>query len=162
MLGVPFKERGARLDEAIAILRKAWAGGYFSHEGLNFQFPEQQVTREPTPVMLVSGGNSGPALRRVGRSADAWMNSAMVTLDDAVALRGTIEDECRSAGRERPLTLFVRPKSPERDIVSGFVDAGFDNIVLWGPHVWPQGGPLSAGQKEEQLAGIAADLGIAS
>ena len=127
---------------------------------MHFRYPEQQVTKEPTPVTLVSGGNSGPALRRVVRSADAWMNSAMVTLDNALALRDTIEAECRAAGRERPLTLFVRPEAPERDLVSRFVDAGFENIVLLGPHVWPQGGPLSAAQKEERLAEIAVGLGI--
>lgn len=161
MLGVPFNERGSRLDEAIAILHKAWAGGYFTHEGKHFSYPEQQITRDATPVMLVSGGNSGPALRRVVRSADAWMNSAMVSLENAIALRETIAAECRAAGRERPLTLFVRPEAPERDLVGGFIDAGFENIVLWGPHVWPNGGPLTAMQKTERLAEIANRLGVA-
>lgn len=160
MLDVPFAERGPRLDEAIAILRKAWAGGYFTHEGKHFSYPAQQVTKDPTPVQLVSGGNSGPALRRVVRSADAWMNSAMVSLEGAIELRATIEAECRKMERERDLPLFVRPEAPERDLVDRFVDAGFDNIVFWGQHVWPSGGPLTIAQKEERLAEIAGKLGI--
>lgn len=160
ILGVPFAERGARLDEAIAIMRKAWAGGYFTHEGKHFQYPSQQVTKEPTPVPLVCGGNSGAALRRVVRAADAWMNSAMVTIESAVELRATIEAERRKAGHESDLDYFLRPEAPERDVVRPFIEEGFENIVLWGPHVWPMGGPLTAAEKEERLGEIAARLGV--
>ncbi len=160
--GVPYRERGSRLDEAIAILRKAWAGGYFAHEGRHFRYPEQQVTRDPAPVTLVGGGNSGPALRRAVRSADAWMNSAMVSLEGALALRAAIEAECLNTGRARPLICFVRPESPDPDLVGRFGDAGFENIVLWGPHLWPRGGPLRADEKEERLAQIALRLGVGS
>ena len=162
ILGIPFGERGARLDEAIEILRKAWRGGYFTHEGKHFSLPEQQVTRDPTPIPLVCGGNSGPALRRVVRSADAWMNSAMVTIEDALKLRTTIENERRAAGHERDLQYFIRPDSPELAVVSPFVDEGFENIVLWGPHVWPMGGPLTAAEKEERLGEVAAKLGVSA
>jgi len=160
VLGIPFAERGARLDEAIDVLRKAWAGGYFSHSGRFFACAEQQITRAPTPVPLVCGGNSGAALRRVVRSADAWMNSAMVSLEGALELRSVIEAELRASGRERPLTLFIRPEAPDPDLVNRFVDAGFDNIVLWGPHLWEPGGPLTLAQKEEKLAQAAEKLAI--
>lgn len=160
ILGVPFRERGARLDEAIAILRKAWSGGYFSHEGTHFRLPELQVTQHPTPVPLVCGGNTGVALRRVVRSADAWMNSAMVSLESAIELRAMLENECHAAGRERELTYYIRPEACESDLVNRFIDAGFQNIVLWGPHLWPMGGPLSIAEKEERLASIARELGI--
>jgi len=161
VLGIPFAERGSRLDEAIAILRKAWSGGYFTHAGKHFSFPEQQVTRNPTPVPLVCGGNSGPALRRVVRVADAWMNSAMVTIESALELRSTIESERRSAGHDRDLEYFIRPEAPDLAVVRPFIDEGFDNIVLWGPHIWPMGGALTLAEKEEQLGEIAARLGVA-
>lgn len=162
ILGIPFAERGSRLDEAIAIMRKAWAGGYFTHEGKHFQYPEQQVTKDPTPVPLVCGGNNGPALRRVVRVADAWMNSAMVTIESAIELRAAIEAERRKAGSERDLDYFLRPEAPERDMVQPFIDEGFENIVLWGPHVWPMGGPLTPAQKEERLGEIASKLGVSA
>lgn len=159
-LGVPFGERGSRLDEAIEILRKAWAGGYFEHSGRHFSCPSQQVTKEPTPVPLVCGGNAGPALRRVVRSADAWMNSRMVSLEEAVKLRDEIEVECRRAGRTRELTYFVRPEAPAPALIDDFRAEGFENLVIWGQHVWPSGGSLSIEEKEAGLARVAKDLGI--
>lgn len=159
-LGIPFVERGSRLDEAIDILKKAWVGGYFEHEGKHFKFPLQQVTREPTPVQLVCGGNAGPALRRVARSADAWMNSRMVTLDEARRLRDQIEAERRRVGKANELTYFLRPEAPDAAVVDSFRAEGFDNLVLWGPHIWPQGGPLSIAEKEQALARVAQELGI--
>jgi len=161
ILGIPFGERGSRLDETIEILRKAWAGGYFRHEGAHFSYPvEQQVTRDPTPVPLVCGGNTGPALRRVVRVADAWMNSAMVSLPDALALRDQIEAERAKAGKTSPLTYYLRPEQPDPELVGRFRAEGFDNIVLWGPHVWPRGGPLGIAEKEARLAEVASLLGV--
>jgi probable F420-dependent oxidoreductase len=162
ILGIPFAERGGRLDEAIAIMRKAWAGGYFVHEGRHFRYPEQQITEKPTPVPLVCGGNSGPALQRVVRVADAWMNSAMVTIESALELRALIETERRKAGHLRDLDYFIRPEEPERSTIQPFFDEGFENIVLWGPHVWPIGGELTASQKEERLGEIAVKLNVSA
>src|SRR5690606_25268586 len=73
-VGVPFEERGSRLAETIEILKAAWRGGYFSHQGKHFQFPSVQITPHPVNIPLVCGGNSGPALRRVAEVADAWIN----------------------------------------------------------------------------------------
>jgi probable F420-dependent oxidoreductase len=160
-IGVPFEERGARLDETIEILRKAWAGGYFSHEGKHFQFGELQITPHPTKVPLVCGGNSGPALRRVARVADAWINSAKITLQEALELRDTIEGARKAQGTDgRPFEYFVRPHTPGPDDVGGYVREGFRNIVLWGPDVWPNdpGVPLEA--KVAQLERVARDLGL--
>lgn len=161
VLGIPFTERGSRLDEAIDILQKAWAGGYFEHSGKHFQFDgAQQMTKDPTPVPLVIGGNTGPALRRVARVADMWMNSAMVSLDEARRLRDTIEAERRALGKNDPLPYILRPEAPEPELIGQFLAEGFDHIVLWGPHIWPKAGPLSLAEKEANLADLAKKLGI--
>ncbi|WP_176489050.1 TIGR03619 family F420-dependent LLM class oxidoreductase [Rhizorhabdus dicambivorans] len=161
ILGVPFNERGSRLDEAIDIMQKAWAGGYFEHSGKHFQFEcSQQVTKDPTPIPLVIGGNTGPALRRVARVADMWMNSAMISLEEALRLRDTIEAERRALGKNEPLSYILRPESPDVETVGSFLAEGFDHIVLWGPHLWPKGGPLSIAEKEAKLAAFAAEMGI--
>jgi probable F420-dependent oxidoreductase len=161
ILQIPFAERGSRLDEAIDILKKAWAGGYFEHSGKHFQFDcSQQVTKDPTPIPLVIGGNTGPALRRVARVADMWMNSAMVSLNDALRLRETIETERKAAGKTGDMPYILRPEAPDAAIVEQFRREGFDNIVLWGPHLWPKAGPLSIAEKEAGLAETAAALGI--
>ena len=162
-LGVPFEERGARLDEAIDILRKAWAGGYFSHQGKHFQFGELQVSPHAVRVPLICGGNSGPALRRVARVADGWINSAQITLDEAVSLRETIETARQAQGTAgRAFDYYVRPHAPYGESVPGFLREGFENLVLWGPDVWPNDAALSLEGKVAGLERLARDLGLAA
>jgi len=162
-VGVPFEERGSRLDETIEILRKAWAGGYFSHEGKHFQFGELQITPHATPVPLVCGGNSGPALRRVARVADAWLNSAQVTLEEALALRDTIEAARKAQGTERrAFEYFLRPHAPYAETVEGFLREGFRNLVLWGPDVWPNDPDMPLEAKVARLEGVARELGVSA
>jgi len=162
-VGVPFEERGARLDEAIEILRRAWAGGYFNYEGKHFRFDELQITPHPTAVPLVCGGNSGPALRRVARVADAWLNSAQVTLEEAVALRETIETARKAQGTDgRAFQYFLRPHAPYGETVEGFLREGFDSLVLWGPDVWPNDPAVPLEAKVARLEGVARDLGVSA
>ena len=161
-LGVPFEERGGRLDETIDILRKAWAGGYFSHDGQHFRFAELQISPDPVTVPLVCGGNSGPALRRVARSADGWINSAKITLAEAAGMRETIERARHACGSaSRPFTYYVRPHSPDPEDVAAYVREGFRNIVLWGPDVWPIGAEAPLERKIEGLEAVARNLGLA-
>ena len=75
--GVPVNERGARLSESLAVLRKLWSGEPASHAGRFFQF--EGVTMQPPPRQtggppIWCGGRSDAALRRVARSTDGWMS----------------------------------------------------------------------------------------
>lgn len=75
--GVPRAERGARLSESIAVIRKLWSGEPVSHEGRFFAFPE--VHMQPAPVQpggppIWCGGRSDAALRRAGKLADGWIS----------------------------------------------------------------------------------------
>jgi probable F420-dependent oxidoreductase len=161
-VGVPFAERGPRLDETIAILRKAWGGGYFSHQGAHFSFDPLQISPHPVQIPLVCGGNTGPALRRVADVADAWINSAMVTLDEAIELRGIVERERKARGTaDRPFAYYIRPYTVDPDDVGSYVRAGFDNIVLWGPNCWPNKSSVSLDEKVAGLERIARDLRVA-
>ncbi|HET6970919.1 MAG TPA: TIGR03619 family F420-dependent LLM class oxidoreductase [Phenylobacterium sp.] len=160
-VGVPFETRGARLDETIEILKKAWAGGWFSHQGTHYQFDELQISPHPVKVPLICGGNTGPALRRVARVADGWINSAKVTLEEAEGLRETIEAARQQMGTDgRPFEYFVRPHTPAPDDVNGFVRAGFGNVVLWGPDVWPNDPNIPLETKVASLEKVARDLGV--
>jgi probable F420-dependent oxidoreductase len=81
--GVPIGERGARLSESLAVMRKLWSGEPASHAGRFFQF--EDVTMRPPPRQaggpsIWCGGRSDAALRRIGRLTDGWM-SYVVTPD---------------------------------------------------------------------------------
>ena len=159
---LPFEQRGARLDETIEILRRAWAGGYFSYQGEHFNFAELQISPHPVNVPLVCGGNSGPALRRVARVADAWINSAKITLAEALQLRETIEAARAAQGRQnRPFDYYVRPHTPEPEDVLAYVREGFRNIVLWGPDVWSNDPEIPLEAKVARLEFVARSLGLA-
>src|SRR2546425_9176630 len=67
--GVPFKERGRRTDEAIAIMRRCWAEDEVTFAGEFWQLEHVTVlprpVQQPFPVWI--GGNSEAAMRRAGR-----------------------------------------------------------------------------------------------
>ncbi len=67
--GVPHRERGKRMDEAVSILRGAWKEGNFSYKGSFFEIDELDVTPKPLqdPLPLFMGGGSKPAMRRAAR-----------------------------------------------------------------------------------------------
>ncbi len=99
--GVPVTERGARMTEAIEVLRKLWTGEAVSHDGPFYAFPE--VRLEPAPRQaggppLWCGGRSDAALGRAGRLGDGWI-SYVVTPDMYRAAMDKIAAAARGAGR---------------------------------------------------------------
>jgi probable F420-dependent oxidoreductase len=74
-LGVPFAERGARTEEAIAVVRAAWAGRDVSYTGRFQRFEGMDCfprPRQPAGVPIVVGGGSAAAARRAGRLGDGY------------------------------------------------------------------------------------------
>ncbi|MEP7202859.1 MAG: LLM class flavin-dependent oxidoreductase [Ilumatobacteraceae bacterium] len=88
-------ERGARaklFDEALAVLRGAWAEGNLTHHGDQFHYDDLRVLPKPLQSHLDVwlGGIAASELRRVGRLADGWLPS-FVTPEDAARGRDAIE-----------------------------------------------------------------------
>jgi probable F420-dependent oxidoreductase len=72
-LGVDFHKRGAIFDEALKVIRMAWAGGAVIYEGRSFN----ATGNEPRPVPPVQppiwiGGGSGKAVERAALLGDGW------------------------------------------------------------------------------------------
>lgn len=75
-VGVPFLERGKRLNECIEILKEIWSGREISFQGKYFQLNNVQMKLKPKqkggpPIYL--GGVKEVSLKRVARFADGWM-----------------------------------------------------------------------------------------
>jgi probable F420-dependent oxidoreductase len=88
-------ERGARaklFDEAMVVLRGAWAEGLLTHHGEHFQYDGLRVLPKPRQSHLDVwlGGNAPSELRRVARLADGWLPS-FITPADAERGREVIE-----------------------------------------------------------------------
>jgi probable F420-dependent oxidoreductase len=74
--GVPMGERGARLDEAIPLLRQLWSAEEISHDGR--YYPMEDVKIHPAPrqgagLPIIVAGRKEPAMRRAARFGDGWM-----------------------------------------------------------------------------------------
>jgi probable F420-dependent oxidoreductase len=78
MFKVARKERAARLEEIVAVLRAAWSGERFTHHGPFHSFDSVAVTPAPArpggPPLLI-GGLSEIACRRSGRLGDGYTRS---------------------------------------------------------------------------------------
>ena len=75
VLGVPWADRGRRMDEALAVLRGLSAGGYFEYHGEIFDLPPVKIAPVPSePIPVLVGGHGDAALRRAARAGDGWLH----------------------------------------------------------------------------------------
>jgi probable F420-dependent oxidoreductase len=100
-LGKRFTDRGRRVEEQVALLRRLWTERTVTHQG-----PYEKVTgaglaplprQRPIPIWF--GAQSETALRRAGRLADGWFPQAApgAALERAKAL---VEEGALEAGRD--------------------------------------------------------------
>src|SRR5277367_4121978 len=74
-LGVPFKERGRRMDEGIAMMRAVWSNDPVSFEAKTIPATIADMTMLPQPISRIPlwiGGSSDAALKSTARIADGW------------------------------------------------------------------------------------------
>lgn len=98
-LGVPFSRRGARVDEAIRLLRMCWSEPSITFEGRFNRV--RAVSMEPKPVQpggppIWIGGGSPAALKRVGTLGDGWLGGMNVGAEQIATIRRHAEE----AGRD--------------------------------------------------------------
>ncbi len=73
---VPVRERGARTDEAIPLLRALWSGQEISHSGRFYSM--EDVKLHPAPIQaggppIVVAGRKPAAMRRAALLGNGWM-----------------------------------------------------------------------------------------
>ncbi len=81
--GVERSERAAIFDEMLTVMRLAWTGERFSHDGARFHYDSVRVRPAPKRMDVWLGGQAPSELRRVGRLADGWLPSFVVPADVA-------------------------------------------------------------------------------
>ena len=148
VLDVPWEQRGARMDECIAVIRRLWSEERVEHRGRFYTFDE--VGFQPKPVNgsipVLVGGEAPAALRRAARIGDGWVGltetpeSAAERIAELQALRGSA----------RPLEITVAADSiPTLDLVHRFRDAGVHRLTFIGRQ-------LSGGGRtvEDMLGGL--------
>ncbi|HYZ39370.1 MAG TPA: TIGR03619 family F420-dependent LLM class oxidoreductase [Stellaceae bacterium] len=79
-LGVPFRERGRRMDEGIAMMRAVWREDPVSFAARHIPAVIEQMRMLPQPVKPIPiwiGGSSEAALARAIRIGDGWHGSRL-------------------------------------------------------------------------------------
>jgi probable F420-dependent oxidoreductase len=74
-LGENFRNRGARTEEQIVVLRKLWTEPLITFHGQWHHIPDAGINPLPVqrPIPLWLGGRAEPVLRRIGELADGWI-----------------------------------------------------------------------------------------
>jgi len=97
-LGVPFEERGARIDEYIGAMRELWAAEKATFNGRFVSFKEIYCRPQPfnKSVPIIVGGHSEAAARRAGRLGDGFFPYAR----EQVKLIAIAREEAGKARRD--------------------------------------------------------------
>jgi probable F420-dependent oxidoreductase len=101
-LGVPHRERGGRMDEALDIMRILWRDGAGTFNGRFYRFTDMHLNPKPVqrpgPPCWI-GGSSDAALRRVLRRGDGW-HPTRVTPEGFRARLAVLRDMAAREGRD--------------------------------------------------------------
>jgi len=100
-VGVPYSERGKRMDEMIPALRALWTDSPASYEGKYYKFTKVDCDVKPVqpggPQIMV-GGSSTPAAERAAKLGDAYYPYA-ISPDEYAALIATMRAKAKEVGR---------------------------------------------------------------
>lgn len=140
-VGVPWERRAERTREYLKAMKLLWTQENPEFKGEFCSFPK--VRMYPKPVQkphppIIFGGESTPALKRVGEVGDGWFG-VNVTPEAAPGLIVRMKQYAQAAGRDsEKLTFAVSPGigSPvDMDMVKRFRDAGVHQVIAGGiPH----------------------------
>ncbi len=134
-LGVPFRERGARTDEALEVLRVLWTEDHITRDfpvhGLRFA----SMRAKPQPaghLPIWIGGHADVAVQRAIRVGDGWHGAF---LDPART--ASIASRLRAARPEAGFTISMRTRwdpledDPDKILseLRAYREAGVDHVV---------------------------------
>jgi probable F420-dependent oxidoreductase len=134
LLDAPFEGRVARTKEAVATMRRLWAGDHFDGGKMH-----------PLPpggtIQIIWGGYTKAARRCVAECGDGWLSADRTPADLATGVR-ELRDLAEKAGRD-PARLRVVAKPGlgvrvTRELVDEFASAGATDFVLDPPHRNPE------------------------
>jgi len=97
-----FHNRGKRIEEQVALLRRLWTEPLVDFKGTWHSVPDAGLNPLPVqrPIPLWFGGGAGAALRRIARLADGWINLGRSAADARPAL-ALLDQFLEEAGRTR-------------------------------------------------------------
>jgi probable F420-dependent oxidoreductase len=143
VIGVPFRERAARTEEAVRAIRSLWGAKPEPFEGRFYRWPAVESNPKPVQqggVPIVVGGHVPGAARRAARVGDGFF-PARGEIDLLSNLFRTLRDECGKVGRSPDeIELSAAAMGPvDPDGVRRYEDVGVSRLVMPPPAFDPEG-----------------------
>ncbi len=132
-LGEDFATRGARMDEAIRLLRACWSDAQVDFAGRHYRVTAMGMEPKPPqgrrlPIWI--GGMSEPAWRRVGQLGDGWLAGQVADAATARRAIDAIRRHAEAAGRDpAAIGLQSMVASPPKDAEARRFYAEPDRVV---------------------------------
>lgn len=132
-LGVDFRTRGKRLDEAIEVCQRLWREEVVEHHGEFFDV--SPVAFEPKPVQRPSpplhiGGESPAALRRAARVGDGWIGMTHTPASARTMVRELTRLREEEGTLQRPFTVTVDGQIRSAEEIREWEDTGVDRLIV--------------------------------
>ncbi|MBN1371715.1 MAG: LLM class F420-dependent oxidoreductase [Anaerolineaceae bacterium] len=133
-----FRNRGARLEEQIEVLRLLWTQELVTFEGKWHHIPDAGINPLPVqrPIPIWFGGQSEAALQRMARLGDGWMPLFGTAEEAAPALerlRGYLAEAGRTAegfGLEARIPYGTGDPRVWQALLEGWRELGFTHASL--------------------------------
>ncbi len=138
-VGVPYSDRGRRLDETIEAMRILWRDEWATYHGKHVQFENVHMDTKPFSkegVPILIGGSSEQAASRAGRLGNGWYPYVISAEDFGEGIE-TIRKSAKEAGRDASkVELSIWPasfdftKTFDLGFVKSYVEHGAHRVVV--------------------------------
>ena len=109
--GVPKRERAARFEEALAIIKNLWAKGSVDFVGKHYKFsnlvtPTRPLQKPTPPIWIAAHGDN--AVRRAARMGDSLMMNPHASIDTLERQLAIYRDALKHEAKAFPPELSIR------------------------------------------------------
>lgn len=137
--GVPYRDRGRRLDETIEAMRILWRDEWATYRGKHVDFENVHMDTKPfraEGVPILIGGSTEVAAQRAGRLGDGWYPYVISPEDFGRGVE-TVRATAKAGGRDPgQIGITIWPasfdfmKTFDLAFVKSYVDRGADRVVI--------------------------------
>jgi len=137
--GVPYRDRGRRLDETIEAMRVLWRDEWATYRGKHVDFEDVHMDAKPfrpEGVPILIGGSTEVAAQRAGRLGDGWYPYVISPEDFGRGVE-TVRRTAKAAGRDPgKIGITIWPasfdfmKTFDLAFVKSYVDRGAGRVVI--------------------------------
>lgn len=135
-MGKEYRNRGARLEEQVRLLRELWSNDLVTFDGRWERLDAVGINPRPMAMIPVYfGGNSERAMRRAARLGDGWFPAHYA--DEVVPLIGRMRDYVAEAGRDgstfsiEAVVTFSKTTAADRARdARALIDAGVTGLTV--------------------------------